>query len=239
MAVDQDALKIELGRIRYSFYGFAFFVTLGLLGEVFTGQLGFRFFFWVPVVLLSLKSFYQVLFNFQYSFWSFAFGLFTYILLSMLGSEGSFIINCYSIALILLIFLCFMTSSPIFYPRITWWEYDFRFRGELKIEAHIGEKTVQGRLTDLRREAGCVVLFERLKLGQEFTINYQDGEDSESNLYPVKAISRRSSTLGRGYTYGVKFLFLKEKERYRFMALSNLWKVTKKAKRLAKFQNAS
>ena len=101
--------------------------------------------------------------------------------------------------------------SPLFYPRITWWEYDFRFRGELKIDAQVNDKDIPGRLTDLRRKAGCIVLFEKLQPGEEFTINYRK-DDDEVNTYPVKVMSRRGSTLGRGYTYGVKFLPSKDKE---------------------------
>ena len=255
VALDQFTLKTALARIQGLFYGFAILTVLGLLGEFFSGQRGVSFFFWAGVIIVSLKSFHQVLLNFQYSFWSFAFCLVIYIVVTIVGTDSGFVANCYSIALVMLVLLCLMVSSPLFYPRITWWEYDFRFRGELKISACINGKNIPGRLTDLRRRAGCVVLFEKLSPGTELTINYEgrygkgkgkkqkvDDQGSDGmGSYSVKIISRRGSILGRGYTYGVKFLFLKDRERgqSRFEALSNLWKVTKKAKRLAKFKNIS
>ena len=235
--IDQSALKHTVERIDYLFYGFSFFVILGLLGELFLGSLGLSFFFWGPLMALSLKSFRQVLVNFQYSFWSFTLGISLYFFFTIAETNSSVVINCYSIAFILLVILCLIVSSPLFYPRITWWEYDFRFRGELKIHAHGKDLKTSGRLNDLRREAGCIILFEKLELGTEFFIDYQ--KSGEINSYPVKIMSRRSSTQGRGYTYGVKFLFSQHADLERFKSLSNLWKVTKKARRQAKFQNAS
>lgn len=237
VAIDRLGLRHTLERIDYLFYGFGVFAALGLLAELFAGYLGLSFFFWAIMLGFSLRSFRQVLYNFQYSFWSFALFFSVYILLTMVGADDSFVVNCYLIALILLVILCAIMSSPLFYPRITWWEYDFRFRGELKIHAYLPGQKAPGRLTDLRREAGCIVLFEKLAPGTEFTIDYKNGD--EINTYLVRVMLRRGPTLGRGYTYGVKFLFLQDKDHGRFQSLSNLWKVIKKAKRQAKFQNAS
>ena len=237
MTIDRSALRHTMERINYLFYGFGAFVVLGLLGELFSGNLGLSFFFWGTIIALSLKSFRQVLLNFQYSFWSFAFVFSLYILLAIVETDNRVVFNSYLIAFILLVVLCLIVSSPLFYPRITWWEYDFRFRGELKIRVHKKNLETLGRLTDLRRGAGCIVLFEKLELGTEFFIDYKNGD--EINSYLVKIISHRSSTQGRGYTYGVKFVFSQQADRDRFRVFSNLWKVRKKAKRQAKFQNVS
>ena len=233
VAIDHTALQGTLQRIHGLLYGFALFLALGLLGELFSQGMRLGLLFWGIVLSLSFKSLRQVLLNFQYSFWSFALGFAIYLVFSMLGAESSLVTNCYLLALALLAWLCATVSSPLFYPRITWWEYDFRFRGELKINAHLSNQCIVGRLTDLRREAGCVVLFEKLSSGTEFNIDYKHGE--ETNTYLVKVMSQRSSTMGRGYTYGVKFLFSANADRNNFQRLCHLWKTIKRAKRRAKF----
>jgi ribosomal protein S1 len=64
----------------------------------------------------------------------------------------------------------YFLSSPIYYPRVSWWEYDFRYRDDLKIEVKSFEDVIDARLTDLRRQAGCVAIFEELKIGQEIKV---------------------------------------------------------------------
>ncbi|MCY4644606.1 MAG: PilZ domain-containing protein [Bacteriovoracales bacterium] len=235
VAIHTPVLNTTLTRVHHLFYGFIVFTSLGFLGEVFSSQVeGWGAVFWGVVIGLSLRSFHQVLTNLQYSFWTFAFSFSLYILLSMMSAESGFIANCYFIALILLAILCIIISSPLFYPRIYWWEYDFRFRGELKVDVHKEKQSFPGRLTDLRRKAGCIVLFQRLTPGTQLSVDYKSGEKTSS--YSIKIISRRSSILGRGYTYGVQFLFSEEEDEERFQRLSNLWRTIKKVKRLAKFQ---
>ena len=236
VVVDKKALKPTLNRVYILFYGFSGFVLLGFLGEIFWGSLGVRALFWGGVLWVSYKFFREVLSNFQYSFWSFAIGFFLYILITIgKGGEGSFfIVNCYLIALIFLMALCWTLSSPIFFPRISWWEYDFRFCGELKIIISVDGVEVPGRLTDLRQGAGCIMLFKKLELEKEITIHYNNGDGV--NAYKVRIMSRRSTTLGRGYTYGVKFCLFDSEDEKKIKYLSDIWKVEKKAKCVAKFE---
>ena len=239
VSIDRETLRQDLNKIRNLFYGFAGFVVLGFLGELFSGGPGFLgSCFWAVVIAMALRSFRQVLFNFQYTFWTFSLCFLLYIFSAFVGADNAFVFNCYLIAFVLLLILCWTLGSPLFYPRITWWEYDFRFQGELKITAHLPDSgSVPGRLTDLRRMAGCIVLFEELPSGTEFTIDYE--HPGGVKTYLIKVMSRRSAIPGRGYIYGVQFLFAEDSDRERFEALSELWKFRKKARRLAKFQNAS
>lgn len=239
VVVDESSLKPTLDRAYVLFYGFAVFALLGFLGEVFLGNLGMRSLIWGFALWVSYRFFRETLSHFQYSFWSFAAGFAIYILITISkGGEGAFfIVNCYLIALIFLIVLCWTLSSPIFFPRITWWEYDFRFCGELKITVLVDGVETSGRLTDLRQGAGCIMLFEKLEPEKEITIRYNN--DSGINMYKAKIMSRRSTTLGRAYTYGVKFCLLDEKDKKKIKYLSDIWKVEKKAKRVAKFETVN
>ncbi len=61
--------------------------------------------------------------------------------------------------------------GPIYYPLVNWWEYDFRFRSDVKVLVSLPDQAmVEGRLTDLRRKAGCVVLFDEMHVGDTLAL---------------------------------------------------------------------
>ena len=49
---------------------------------------------------------------------------------------------------------------------------------DLKISVKSQDHELNARLTDLRRQAGCVAMFEELKLGEEIIINAALDEDN-------------------------------------------------------------
>ena len=54
---------------------------------------------------------------------------------------------------------------------VKWWIYDFRYRNDVKIIVYhfsdIKKETkINGRLTDVRRGAGCITLFENFPVGE-------------------------------------------------------------------------
>ncbi|MGZ3807061.1 MAG: hypothetical protein ACXVCE_03175, partial [Bacteriovorax sp.] len=117
-----------------------------------------------------------------------------------------------------------------------WWEYDFRYRDDLKITVKAHETEYDARLTDLRRYAGCVALFEELKLGDEIVINAKVEDVSVSLRGNV--MSKRKDLIGRPLIYGVQLKFDSRGNKKRYIELVRLWKREKNNKRKLKFSNA-
>ena len=127
----------------------------------------------------------------------------------------------------------YILSSPIYYPRVSWWEYDFRYRDDLRIKVKSNESEFDARLTDLRRYAGCVALFEEVKMGDEIMVTAKV-EDISVNLRG-QVMSKRRDLIGRPLIYGVKFKFDSRSNRKRYLELVRLWKIEKNSKRKLKF----
>ncbi|MBF0311990.1 MAG: hypothetical protein HQK50_08310 [Oligoflexia bacterium] len=132
----------------------------------------------------------------------------------------------------------YILSSPIFYPRVRWWVYDFRYRGDLVVKVrpyqekagmdHTPELMLNGRLTDLRRGAGCVLLFERLQIRDKIFI-YAESRYSEVRLL-AEVISVREYSFGRGHIHGVKFIFEDHEDRKVYREFASYWKEEVRAK---------
>ena len=123
---------------------------------------------------------------------------------SVIASERSLVLLfCYLFAITFLCLEMYFLFSPIYYPLVRWWEYDFRFRDDFKIKVFVDEQEMEGRLTDLRWGAGCVVLFRKYEQGVSITVKLDDFP--EMDTIKAEIISRRQYSLGRPYTYGVQF----------------------------------
>jgi hypothetical protein len=127
----------------------------------------------------------------------------------------------------------YILSSPIYYPRVSWWEYDFRYRDDLRIIVKAGESEYEARLTDLRRYAGCVGLFEELKLGDEIIINAKI--NNVTMFLRGQVMSKRRYLIGRPVIYGVMFKFDSRVNKKRYIQLVQMWKKEKNNKRKLKF----
>lgn len=233
--VDDQVRKNVLYRLSYLFWAHAFCIFLGLAAKLYLGKI-----FWLfPVMFVALfwcyKTYFKTLLRFNYTFWTFSFLAAIYCIFSLIQYPGySFIQQCYILALVLLSILCYGLYSPIFYPRVTWWEYDFRYKGDIKIEIEYLKHKFPGRLHDLRKGAGCVVSFEKFFPGTIFTFTVLSDDCEET--YEVRVVSRRETHWGRGLTYGVQFVSENEEK---FKKLLNLWKVKKNARKRSKFKKVS
>ena len=183
------------------------------------------------------KPYYKTIKHRYYTYWSFSVILFFYILFKI--NEQFFVLHhshigiLYVISCLILILKMYILSSPIYYPRVSWWEYDFRYRDDLKIEVKEGDHQYVARLTDLRRYAGCVAVFEELKLGDEITIIAKVDDASVSLRGQV--MSKRRDLIGRPLIYGVQFKFDSRSNKKRYIQLVRLWKKEKNSKRKLKF----
>ena len=173
-----------------------------------------------------------------YSYWTFSF----FALLNILNclfeyyffTNGENLFFLHLIALIIFCTQCYLLLSPVFYPQVRWWEYDFRYRGDLKVAIKHKNQVYPGRLTDLRRGAGCVIAFDHINIGEK--VSFEIISLAKKLNLEAEIFSKREYTPGRGLHYGVKFRFPSFDDKKRFDQFSKYWKLYRGAKIRAKFQ---
>ena len=236
METIEQTFKSETKTIKFLMRAFFFLVHLAIMTEIVANpkfRLGVRlvFFLWLA------KPYYKTIKHRYYTYWTFSALLFVYLLYKVY--EQFYVLNndhigiLYLLSIMILIIKMYMLSSPIYYPQISWWEYDFRYRDDLKITVKSQDQEMNARLTDLRRQAGCVAMFEELKLGEELIINAALDEDNV--LLRGIVMSKRRDVIGRPLIYGVQFKFDSKSNKKRYEGLERLWKKQKNSKRKMKF----
>lgn len=224
--IGRSTIGDELNLVDLLQWGHLFFLAIATVVELADGILGLGFLFKIALAGGVYGLLFKVGRKLYYSFWTFAIFLLLYFFFSFgkaIFSHQNFpLAFCYFMATALLGGQMYILLSPIYYPLVRWWEYDFRYRDDLKIKVTIGDKEFPGRLTDLRREAGCVALFEKCATGTRLKIKFE----KEENIGSIQAetMSRRRYSLGRPYTYGVKFHLPYEEEKSSYHKLVNYWK---------------
>lgn len=198
----------------------------------------FNFSFIVKLFSLGLlynfhfKTFYKLdLFYWIFSFIIACYQLWCFIF-AIAGSSSYSLFYMYLTSNLALWLELYIMSSPIFFPRTLWWEYDVRYRSDLKIELEVHSssqvESFVGRMTDIRRSAACVVLFQDLPLKKKIHIKTKH-EDKIIELAAV-VLSKREYSFGRGITYGVKFLLKTNEEKKLFKSFSQEWKTHRNKK---------
>ncbi len=212
-----------------------FFALLAELLNDYTNVIYFLLKFFA--LLLLYRFLFVALKELLYTFWTllfFVFAHFFYYAIYYASVSQSFFI-LYSIGCFLIMIEAYIMSSPLFYPRIQWWEYDFRIRSDIKIKVKLTDKEVDGRLTDLRREAGCIVLFEELNIGDK--ISFSTLFLDEEIFFLTEVVSKREPCPGRGMNYGVKFFLENEEEKKLYNRFSRFWRVKSKGRLRRKFRD--
>lgn len=197
------------------------------------------------IVPIFYRGFFKTLHYLYYSFWSFAVIDLIYVFYSLItaiifGGPDA-LLYIYMLALGLLLLEMYVLSAPIYYPKVVWWEYDFRYRHELKINVQIPclNTVCEGRLTDLRRNAGCIVLFEKIDLGENLTVRILSTEQQQEMLLSSEVMSIKEYTFGRGHTYGVKFILQNKLDKKAFKNLCRLFKEERRSKNQLKVETQS
>lgn len=207
----------------------ALFAILGFLGESLAGRFVLNLTFVAQLALLmALLNFHlRALRQLLNTFWSLTLMLMVFYFISFsrnaLVLENHLTAIWYCLGFVLLCLSAWQISSPLYYPMVQWWEYDFRFRPDMRVTVKDMEgREHRARLTDLRRGAGCVVMFHPIPIGGSFSIH----TEVLSQKFGLKAevISRKEPILGRAYTYGVKFNVEDLEQRQRLKLISNYWK---------------
>ena len=159
---------------------------------------------------MAFRFYFKALTHLYYSYWNITLLLGIYYLLSMLRNffvlSDLFVGLLYVLSFCLLVISSYVLSSPLYYPRSHWWEYDFRFRADIKCWILIDGRKINGRLSDLRRGAACLELFESFPVGYSLDI-YTKILDREFHLHSVIR-SRKEPISGRSLIYGVKFTIM-------------------------------
>lgn len=232
----EQNFKTETKTIKFLVKSLFFFIHLAIMTEIVAG-IKFRLVLRLLFFVYFSTPYYKTIKHRYYTYWSFSIILFFYILFKI--HEQFYILHhshigiLYLISSLILILKMYFLSSPIYYPRVSWWEYDFRYRDDLKINVKVNELEYVARLTDLRRLAGCVALFEELKLGDEIIIMAKVDDVSVSLRGQV--MSKRKDLIGRPLIYGVQFKFDSRSNKKRYIQLVRLWKREKNNKRRLKF----
>ena len=233
--------KSESKTIKFLMKAFFFFVHLAIMTEMVANP-KFRHFAKLMFFLYLSKPYYKTIKNRYYTYWTFSIGILIYLLFKI--NEQFFTLHqdhigvLYLISSLILVWKMYLLSSPIYYPRVNWWEYDFRYRDDLKIKVKVDEQDeVEARLTDLRRQAGCLAIFEEVNLGKEVVVTGTVG-DEVVNLRGV-VMSKRRELLGRPYIYGVQFKFDNRRNKKRYNLLKKIWVREKNNKKKTKFAHVT
>lgn len=129
----------------------------------------------------------------------------------------------------------YIMSSPLFYPRVQWWEYDFRYRGDLKVQVKYEGKSFEARLIDLRRSEASIEVFEDMELDKKCSIELEFEDDNYAVIAQIK--TKKQIIPGRPLRYGVKISFSTPEQKKKFTHLEKLWNEQKKVKERRKFSD--
>lgn len=214
-----------------------FIITKLYLAYLDADLLSFSTVFFLVFIAIFENFHYRAIRDLNYTYWTLTIIKFFWIFYSLVGSGhilNNFTFGIFTFSILLFLSIeVYLMNSPIYFPRVQWWEYDFRYRGDLRIKIAYKGQEFKARLADLRREAGCIISFEPIKLGESLTVKtYYKNEDIS---FDVRIVSMRENIPGRGYRYGVQF-DLEDKEKMRlFKRYQNFYLRRYKVKRRSKF----
>jgi len=231
-------LKEEFEKISFLQHIHFGLVLSALFLELYYKVIGVSVIFKLLIIVILYRLYYKTLSKLYYTYWSFSGFLILYCLMGLFqnsfGKGHDYLFYLYFLTLFVLLVQGYMLSSPLYFPRVRWWEYDFRYKGDLKIEVQHESEKHPGRLTDLRRGAGCVVLFYQVEIGEIIYIYASLGSDDIS--LKAEVMSKREYSIGRGTSYGVKIIFDNEEGKDQFEKLTKYWKEMTSFKLQLKFR---
>lgn len=190
------------------------------------------------VALFFLLRFYRhAQRNRNYAFWGYtillALYLFIHILHFSFVDQNIFVLYVAILSSLFLLINCLVMSSPLYYPRVQWWEYDFRYRGDLKGTVKRAGEEFDARMVDLRREAMSVLAFDSISLNQEIVVAIPYGNSLYELKGKVKTI--REDVAGRPISYGLELILKDDKSKKSYHELFKLWNMHKKVNIRRKF----
>lgn len=185
-----NSLVLVYASINLLFGNFGFFTTINFIIVVFLGFFKYR----------TLK-------RIHYTYWFLAvinlIYIFTYLFAFF---DKNHILFQLILSTVFLLFEMYLISSPIFYPRASWWEYDFRYRPDIKVKIRIEDLNFDGRIADIRRDCISLLMFKKLSKNSNIEIT------SEKYDFVIHGtiLTIKEPNPGRGYSYGVKLKISKD-----------------------------
>lgn len=158
----------------------------------------FDFFVFAVISFLFWFS-YRSMISYQYSYWGFNLTIFFLYLFSFSLDGGGTILFLFGLLLFAL--ENYIMASPLFFPQVRWWEYDFRYRGDLRVQLVFRDDRSEARLTDIRRGAACLLSFTPMPIGEDVTI-VSENKNIQAEI-SASIASRKEPIAGRGFHYGV------------------------------------
>lgn len=199
----------------------------------------FTFVLELSFLLLMFNFYFKAQRHRNYAYWGISFIVGLYLLRAVLQytfiDYNALILYFSFLSFIFLGINIYIMSSPIFYPRVQWWEYDFRYRGDLKAITEIDSKTFESRLTDLRRDAACIDLFEVLEVDTRLSVTVE--VDSKKYQIPAIVKTRTQVIPGRPWRYGIKVDFVDNQHKSEFAELKRKWSNITQVKLRNKFKD--
>ncbi|MEX0798983.1 MAG: hypothetical protein WD025_06045, partial [Bacteriovoracaceae bacterium] len=126
------------------------FITLSLSVMVRTHErtfIEFNFILEFSLLIALFNFYFKAQKQRNYSFWGISMLLGLYLLKVILKytfiDYQIFILYLAFLAALFLFINCYIMSSPLFFPRVQWWEYDFRYRGDLKSFIKLPHKAIE------------------------------------------------------------------------------------------------
>ena len=190
-------------------------------------------------VFASLRFYIIALRNRNYAFWGMTIVIFMYLLMHILHytflNYNLFVLYLSFLSGVFLTINGYIMSSPLYFPRIQWWEYDFRYRGELKAEIKYLEGRLPARVADIRSECISFLAFEAIRLGKEVVVEIPFGE----KVFEIKGTLKtsREDIPGRPIRYGFKIDTEDRANNRSYLELKKVWGLKKQANIRRKFSD--
>lgn len=169
----------------------------------------------------------------NYSYWAFSFFIATFYIINILNPpipSTFFVFLCGGILLTIEMYSLF---SPLYYPIVSWWEYDFRYRDDVKVLVYHDDEKVEGRLIDVRRGAGGICLFNDIPVGEKIVV--ETIESAKFFRIPGIIFSRRQYSIGRPKVYGIRFALENDADRNDFRNFCDNWNSDRRRRKKQKF----
>lgn len=225
-------------------------LEVGIFYSVYKGATHFLLGILLMILIYLLYQMYnKTLQNLYYTFWAFTFFIALTIIVNFFGdlffSNPLFINYFHIFALGIILYQSYLLLSPVYFPTVKWWEYDFRYRKDLKIHYSIFnncdttsvETIREGRLANVTRQAASLVSFHDLKFFETITIDIQE-KDLKFSLVG-RVMSMRVHTMGRGKLYGIRFLLENPRQKHDYAKLALHWRREQKRVEKSKFVEAA
>lgn len=239
--IDLSNLKIrqDIDRVHLLQWGHFCLLTMAFLVEGFINFEIISTLVQIFFLLVFYKMFFKTLTDLYYSFWTFSIGttgFVIYKLFNIISTQSDLqLFYLYLITAIVLVIQMYILLSPIYYPRVSWWEYDFRYRDDLKVKLSDDGVEFEARLTDLRRNAGCLSVFSDIKVGNKVEVTANNG--IRDFVFLVEIMSRRQYSLGRPASHGIRFIFNEENPESDYDEFYSFWVKEKMNKKKSRFLN--